>query len=255
MFVCCFWAMVPHAKLFVQVPSAVWYCEDTLISLSLCHNFITSLPAAIGRLHRLKRLILRHNNLGQLKGDKMKSKVLPTIPPELANCTDLRVLDLSFNSLGPLLPEDWPPTQLRRLEVLGLASNGLQDLPNSFARMRCSLRTLSTHGNPLPPELLTRLRVRLARGAPNRTRGEDDAHDSGTVVLTTLEWLATRPVCADQQRGKQRHIESNMILSRSASGAGGGAKVRELIHEKAGTNTKHSGNYTHDETNKMIGTT
>lgn len=225
-------------KLFLQVPSAVWYCEDTLISLSLCHNFITTLPAAVGRLHRLKRLILRHNSLGQLKGDQTSSKFLPAIPPQLANCTDLRVLDLSFNSLGPLLPEDWPPTKLRRLEVLGIASNGLRDLPNSLARMRRSLRTLSTHGNPLSPELLTRLRARLACGPPSRTRNEGhDTHDSGTVVLSTLEWMASRPQRTDQHRGDS-HKVSKIVLSRSASGAGGGAKVRELINEKPGTGTR-----------------
>lgn len=90
-----------------------------LVSLTLAHNRIASLDATIGTLSRLELLDLRNN-------------LLVTLPPSIVGCTKLKKLHLDHNKITHL-----PPAigDLAALALLTASQNKLVAVPDDFGRL------------------------------------------------------------------------------------------------------------------------
>ncbi len=130
----------------VETVHAILFQLQSLQTLYLSFNRLTSLPPEIAQLRSLQTLYLHSNRLTSL-------------PPEIAQLRSLQTLDLSFNRLTSLPPEI---AQLRSLQTLDLSFNRLTSLPPEIAELelkytseQVSVRTgcISLLGNPLesPP--------------------------------------------------------------------------------------------------------
>ena len=107
--------------------------------LDLAENGLTSLPPEIAQLTNLASLDLSDNQLTSL-------------PPEIGQLKSLTRLSLWSNQLTTLPPEI---AQLKNLTELGLSNNQLTSLPPEIARLT-NLETLDLSGNELtslPPEI------------------------------------------------------------------------------------------------------
>ncbi len=119
--------------------------------LSLPNNNLTGvIPAQLGDLSRLRRLLLYGNELSG------------TIPPELGKLSTVTRISLSSNNLAGPLPAELGA--LARLDTLILHSNELSGpIPREFANM-ASLENanlaLNSISGPVPPEIggMTRLK-------------------------------------------------------------------------------------------------
>jgi len=82
-----------------------------------------AIPASIGNLTSIKKLILRRN-------------LIQTLPTSVSNLKLLKVLDLSYNNLNKI-----PPilTSLNSLEKVNLKHNGFQIIPDSLREFLNSL--------------------------------------------------------------------------------------------------------------------
>lgn len=103
--------------------------NSVLRVLEIDGNTLTSLPSEVAAHRYLIRLSARDNRI-------------TSIAPELTSLQFLKELDLSNNPLGEL-PDRFPYT---RIEVLGLASTGLDAWPVILRRMR-RLKRLDLSGN------------------------------------------------------------------------------------------------------------
>ena len=81
------------------------------------------IPASIGNLTHLKKLILQRNRLRNL-------------PTSIKNLKFLEELDLSCNKLTKI-PEEL--SSLKSLEILNLKNNKIQNIPESFHKFSNSL--------------------------------------------------------------------------------------------------------------------
>lgn len=110
--------------------------------LSLSSYGIEELPALIGELVYLRRLILHGNGLRQL-------------PPEIGQLINLEFLEVSGNFLSSL-PREF--CHLHKLHTLILTDNSFESLPPVIGSLK-DLRKLHVEDNPLtspPPEILNR---------------------------------------------------------------------------------------------------
>jgi len=122
--------------------------EACATTLDLSQKQLATLPPELAQLSNLQILDLSGNQLS-------------TVPPELAQLTNLQQLDLSDNQLSQIPPEI---AQLTRLVRLSVTKNGLRQLPGEIGDLR-RLKTLGLGNNQLtqlPPEIgqltnLTRL--------------------------------------------------------------------------------------------------
>nr|XP_006816024.1 PREDICTED: p53-induced protein with a death domain-like [Saccoglossus kowalevskii] len=94
------------------------YCDRS--SEKLCFTSITQLPPSIVEFHRLRELVLANN---QLK----------TLPEELANLQNLKILDVSHNALTK-----FPSVVCNCLTLHGLsvADNKLKTIPANISRLQ-----------------------------------------------------------------------------------------------------------------------
>jgi Leucine-rich repeat (LRR) protein len=99
--------------------------------LIACYNKLEYIPPSLGRLKRLRRLVLNSNRL-------------KTVPAELGNLDVLEELFLSENSL-----EEFPNSiaKIPNLRVIKLANNKLKDLPYELADL-LSLEDIDCANNP-----------------------------------------------------------------------------------------------------------
>ncbi|CAL4924218.1 unnamed protein product [Urochloa decumbens] len=143
------------------IPAAVLVNLTSLEALLLSNNFISgSLPGTIAACTRLRVADLSSNKIsGALPAELCSpggtaaleelrmpdNMVTGVIPPGLANCSRLRVIDFSINYLsGPIPPE---LGRLRALEKLVMWFNGLEGrIPAELGQCR-SLRTLILNNN------------------------------------------------------------------------------------------------------------
>ncbi|CAL4932671.1 unnamed protein product [Urochloa decumbens] len=143
------------------IPAAVLGNLTSLETLLLSNNFISgSLPGTIAACTRLRVADLSSNKIsGALPAELCSpggtaaleelrmpdNMVTGVIPPGLANCSRLRVIDFSINYLrGPIPPE---LGRLRALEKLVMWFNGLEGrIPAELGQCR-SLRTLILNNN------------------------------------------------------------------------------------------------------------
>ncbi|MCP4581865.1 MAG: TIR domain-containing protein [candidate division Zixibacteria bacterium] len=113
--------------------------KDKLTILDLSERRIKELPAEIGKLVNLKKLILSRN-------------ILKTLPPEIGLLINLKEFYLSFNQLTILPPEFG---SLRNLTKCNVESNELTSLPAEISRLK-NLKYLYLSHNKLeslPPEI------------------------------------------------------------------------------------------------------
>jgi internalin A len=141
----------------------------TLISLSLRHCGIQSLPDSLGAgLPELTSLDLSDNRLTSMTWVRSFAKLrslfladnrVEEIPPWIHQLPLLRVLDLSSNCISEL----WPLRRCTDLRQLYVDGNRISSPPLFFAFHR-SLGILWLHDNPLPPELAdTNAKAHVAR--------------------------------------------------------------------------------------------
>jgi len=139
-----------------------WYgvtVEDSgVIRLSLWGNMMSgSIPAELGNLTNLQRLVLPYNqltsippqlgNLSNLERLQLKSNRLTSIPTELGNLSDLEDLDLSSNLLTGSIPSTLG--NLSNLQFLYLYENQLTgSIPSALGNMS-NLQHLYLYENQL----------------------------------------------------------------------------------------------------------
>jgi hypothetical protein len=159
-----------------EFPREIFDLVDSLEILNLSGNHLTSLPADLPRLHKLRILFCSDNQFTELpavlgqclaltmigfKANQIQllpAAALPprlrwliltdnqlrTLPPELGRCTELQKLMLAGNKLTALPPE---MAALQKLELLRLSANQLPALPAwLFSLPR--LAWLAYAGNP-----------------------------------------------------------------------------------------------------------
>ncbi len=116
--------------------------EEQWDTLDLSGNELTELPSEIGKLTKLKTLILG-------KWDKKKVKLignnLTSLPPKIVQLSSLQTLSLKYNKLSNLPLEIG---QLSSLKTLDLSDNQLSSLPSEIGQLS-SLQTLSLRNNQL----------------------------------------------------------------------------------------------------------
>ena len=101
-----------------ELPQNIHWMKQLEV-LSLSHCTLNSIPAQIGELHQLEKLILNYN-------------VLKEIPKEIAQLKHLKELSLVGNAL-----EIFPAIigELEQLEILSLIDNQIKVIPRSIARL------------------------------------------------------------------------------------------------------------------------
>ncbi|WVN89993.1 uncharacterized protein L203_105224 [Cryptococcus depauperatus CBS 7841] len=105
---------------------------ETLVSLKVQNNKLTSMPSYFAQMKSLKYLNISNN----------KFESFPSVVCEMSNLVDL---DVSFNNITELPAE---MSDLKSLEKLGLFSNEISRFPQSFSTLK-NLRILDVRRNKL----------------------------------------------------------------------------------------------------------
>jgi Leucine-rich repeat (LRR) protein len=102
-----------------QIPLEVFTTFPNLQWLDLSKNRIREVPASIGMLKKLKKLILFKN-------------LIETLPPEIGELSELQMLIINQNELLSLPTEI---SKLKKLRYLDMWSNNITVLPESMIEM------------------------------------------------------------------------------------------------------------------------
>jgi hypothetical protein len=154
-----------------EFPIEILDLADSLEILNLSDNHLRSLPADLGRLHKLKIIFLSNNNFEE-------------VPEVLANCPNLSMVGFKSNKIR-VLGENILPLNVRWLI---LTDNQLERLPNSIGRLE-KLQKLMLAGNQLrslPDQMAACQNLELIRLAANRL----ESLPSWLFSLPRLSWLA-----------------------------------------------------------------
>lgn len=152
-------------------PREILGLADTLESLDLSGNALTTLPDDLGRLRHLRQLFCSGNRFQRL-------------PPSLGDCAALSQVGFRGTGLRELPAESLPPA----VRWLTLTDNQLQQLPDALGQ-RPWLQKLMLAGNQLqqlPASLGQAPRLELLRLAANRF----DQLPGWLPELPQLAWLA-----------------------------------------------------------------
>ena len=163
-----------HAGL-EELPPEVFALADTLESLDLSGNALSSLPDALPRLRRLRVLFASSNRFTAL-------------PRAIGRCEALDLVGFRGNRIAGIAEDALPAT----LRWLILTDNEVAALPESIGR--CSrLQKLMLAGNrleALPRGLAECRHLELARLAANRFDSVEAALPPTLLALPRLAWLA-----------------------------------------------------------------
>ncbi len=154
-----------------EFPIEIFDLADSLEILNLSDNHLQSLPADLGRLHKLKIIFLSNNNFDR-------------VPEVLADCPNLSMVGFKSNQIR-VLGENILPLNVRWLI---LTDNQLDRLPKSIGRLQ-SLQKLMLAGNKLrslPDEMVACQNLELIRLAANRL----ESLPQWLFTLPRLSWLA-----------------------------------------------------------------
>jgi Protein tyrosine and serine/threonine kinase/Leucine rich repeat len=154
-----------------EFPIEIFDLADSLEILNLSDNKLRSLPADLGRLHKLKIIFLSNNDFEE-------------VPKVLADCPNLSMVGFKSNKIR-VLGENILPLNVRWLI---LTDNQLERLPNSIGRLE-KLQKLMLAGNQLrslPDEMVACQNLELIRLAANRL----ESLPSWLFSLPRLSWLA-----------------------------------------------------------------
>jgi Protein tyrosine and serine/threonine kinase/Leucine rich repeat len=161
-----------------EFPIEIFDLADSLEILNLSDNHLRSLPADLGRLHKLRIIFLSNNDFEE-------------VPEVLADCPHLSMVGFKSNKIR-VLGENILPLNVRWLI---LTDNQLERLPNSIGKLE-KLQKLMLAGNQLrslPDEMAACENLELIRLAANRL----EFLPSWLFSLPRLSWLAYagNPAC------------------------------------------------------------
>ncbi|XP_058080147.1 phytosulfokine receptor 1-like [Magnolia sinica] len=148
-----------------QIPDSFKHLQE-LTSLSLSNNSFRNISAALGVLQQCKNLttlVLTKSFHGEelptygIQGFKsLEVLIIPncglsgSVPPWLRNCTQLRLLDLSWNHLNGNIPS-WLGS-LDSLFYLDLSNNSLTgEIPESLTQLKSLIFPNISHEESTPP--------------------------------------------------------------------------------------------------------
>ncbi|GEP11973.1 leucine-rich repeat-containing protein kinase family protein [Methylobacterium gnaphalii] len=154
-----------------EFPTEIFGLADSLEVLDISGGSLTSLPAEIGRLTKLRVLFLSGNRFERM-------------PPALGNCPSLSQIGMRNAGLREVPSEALPAT----LRWLTLTDNAIEILPDALGE-RPHLQKLLLAGNrlrTLPEGLAAAKRLELIRLAANRF----EALPPWLVTLPSLAWLS-----------------------------------------------------------------
>ncbi|XP_058110376.1 LRR repeats and ubiquitin-like domain-containing protein At2g30105 isoform X3 [Magnolia sinica] len=172
------------------VPEEIWACGEVRV-LDISNNSIQEIPAKIGSLRSIHKLLLNANDISDesIKWEGITSlksltvlslsqNHLATLPPAIGALTSLQQLHISNNKLTSLPAEIGLLSQLQILkasnnrissvpsslgncysliEVLHLSNNGLKLLPPSLFKMCSKLSTLDLHNTEITMDILRQI--------------------------------------------------------------------------------------------------
>lgn len=152
-------------------PPEIFELADSLEVLNLSGNALRSLPADLGRLHRLKILFCSNNQFTE-------------VPASVGQCTRLEMVGFKSNRIEHLPAQALGP----HLRALVLTDNCLQALPDALGD--CSrLQKLMLAGNQLralPASLARCERLELLRVSANQLR----ELPGWLLTMPNMAWLA-----------------------------------------------------------------
>lgn len=154
-----------------KFPEAIFSLADSLEVLNLSGNQLSSLPADLPRLHKLRVLFCSDNTFTE-------------VPAVLGQCPQLEMVGFKANQIRHL-PAGALPAKLRWLI---LTDNQLEQLPEALGQCQ-HLQKLMLAGNrlrELPASLAHCLNLELLRIAANQL----DALPQWLLQLPRLSWLA-----------------------------------------------------------------
>ncbi|MBA1275039.1 leucine-rich repeat-containing protein kinase family protein [Stutzerimonas azotifigens] len=190
-----------------EFPPEIFDLADSLEVLNLSGNRLSSLPADLHRLHRLKILFCSHNRFTE-------------VPASVGRCEQLEMVGFKANQISHLPAEALPPRlrwltltdnrlehlpealgDCERLQKLLLAGNCLQALPASLAR--CSnlelIRIAANQLTSLPDWLLTMPRLAWLAFAGNPF---SDANEAVTLSLHPLPPVSRETITLEEVLGQ-----------------------------------------------------
>ncbi|XP_062173024.1 LRR repeats and ubiquitin-like domain-containing protein At2g30105 isoform X2 [Alnus glutinosa] len=146
------------------IPDEVWSCGPSARVLDLSNNSVRDVPAHVGRLSSIQKLLLNANaimdesinwealtSLKYLTVLSVNQNQISTIPACIGDCNSLIEVDLSSNLLSEL-PETFG--HLHDLKALYVSNNGLKSLPSTLFKMCLQLSTLDLHNTQITMDLL-----------------------------------------------------------------------------------------------------
>lgn len=209
-----------HLKLecgLTEFPPEIFGLADTLEVLDLSGNRLSSLPADLSRLHKLRILFCSGNPF----------TVLPEV---LGDCSQLEMVGFKSSAVHTVPAAALPA----RLRWLILTDNAIEVLPASIGRCT-GLQKLMLAGNrlrALPDDMAACSGLELLRIAANRLT----ELPAWLLDLPRLSWLAYagNPFCAALEEGRLRDGESTRIPWRDiALGEQLGEGASGVIHRGA----------------------
>jgi hypothetical protein len=189
-----------------EFPREIFGLADTLEELDLAGNALSTLPADMGRLGKLRILFCSGNRFTRL-------------PPALGDCASLSQIGFRNTGLSEIPAESLPP----RLRWLTVTDNALQTLPDALGD-RPALQKLMLSGNRLdnlPETLADAPNLELLRLSANRF----EALPGWLTRLPRLAWLAwagnpldTDPVLRPAEPIDWGDLRTEALLGEGASG-------------------------------------
>lgn len=169
-----------------EFPSEIFDLADSLEILDLSGNSLSSLPADLPRLAKLRIVFCSNNQFTEL-------------PEVLGQCPQLSMIGFKANRIGRVSARALPP----KLRWLILTDNLIEQLPAEIGRCG-QLQKLMLAGNrlrQLPLSLATCSRLELLRISANCL----DELPNWLLTLPRLSWLAYagNPFCADRELAAQ----------------------------------------------------
>ena len=122
------------------------YNKTATTTLLLSYNSIQTLPGQMGKLTKLTKFKVDHN---QLKGNLIG---------EVHYMTQLQTLDLSYNNMTGIPAEIG---QLYSLQTLDYSHNQITGLPDELTNLKNNLKTFNLTNNPLSQSTINKLKYEL----------------------------------------------------------------------------------------------
>lgn len=195
-----------------EFPDEIFGLADTLEMLDLSGNHLTTLPADLGRLHRL-RIFFGSGNQFRI------------LPPPLGACPNLSQIGCRKAGLSAIPAEALPPA----LRWLTVTDNTIADLPDAIGA-HPRLQKLLLSGNRLsrlPHSLEAASNLELLRISANRF-----AVWPGWITdLPRLAWLALagNPYDAPRLPARHRQIPWSALTPDSVLGEGASGIVHRML--------------------------